>query len=158
MYTHKNNTATFLILIQFVVKHLIQSSAYISLGPNGIYVSFFLSYNHKCWQLLTPIMYQRDIWIFSFLLTKKSCKTGIILIFTNKHKVTGSQNLNQGLNIKSTHLLYKHLSVSYMPGTVLGTRDINSSFKELTALQQSQTNRQVYNTKLISNGMLVNIN
>lgn len=61
---------------------------------------------------------------------KKSCKTGIILIFTNKHKVTGSQNLNQGLNIKSTHLLYKHLSVSYMQGTVLGTRDINSSFKD----------------------------
>ena len=65
--------------------------------------------------------------------------------------------MNQGLNIKSTHLLYKHLSISYMPGTVLGTRDINSSFKELTALQQSQTNKQVYNTKLISNGMLVNM-
>ena len=52
---------------------------------------------------------------------KISCKTGIILIFTNKHKVTGTQNLNQGLTIKSTHLLYKHLSVSYMPGTVLRT-------------------------------------
>ena len=73
---------------------------------------------------------------------KKSCKTGIILIFTNKHKVTGSQNLNQGLNIKSTHLLSKHLSVSYTPGTVLGTRNINSSFKEFTALQQSQAHKQ----------------
>lgn len=48
MYTHKNNSATFLILIQFVVKHLIQSSAYsVSLDPNSIYVSFFLGCNHK---------------------------------------------------------------------------------------------------------------
>lgn len=52
MYTHKNNSATFLTLIQFVVKHLIQSSAYnISLDPDSIYISFFLGYNHKCWLL-----------------------------------------------------------------------------------------------------------
>lgn len=62
MYTYKNNNATVLILIQFAVKHLIQSSAYnISLDPNSIYVSFFLGYNHKCWLFFVPTMYQTDM-------------------------------------------------------------------------------------------------
>ena len=64
--------------------------------------------------------------------------------FTNKHKVTWSQDLNRGLNEYKVHpfSLQKFVCQLYMLSIVLGTRDINSNLKELTVLQQSQAHKQ----------------